>query len=392
MIIKNALRLCLTFVGLLFVASAHGESQIIVSSDIAGNKIKRSLGVGEIVPVTLYVQSDGNAPVLGMSLDLSCASEAVRIRGVAFNPVFSVVLGRAGEPTLPASHFRTVRAQAARQVDRQLGTGAPTWFARVELEVVGGTAFESALAVRARGVLLGAPAVTTTVLGTSCANNAPATGRIAIASGTNNTAAAGAESAVLSDSVASHEPDWTEEQSSVAFEVRPPGGGKPVTTPAPYTTYELWYETPCQRVNELVLTVGAASPGAGLTDARPASDGPWAGVEAFAFATAGSDGGSVAGRDGMAVPATHWVDGFWFDGKGYGGPQGHLCNFTTGSPGKLRFELFMDWTDPGTRQCVWMRSVADYVVDGAPTPGTGVASETVDGSGTAGGDTPVGGN
>ena len=60
------------------------------------------------------------------------------------------------------------------------------------------------------------------------------------------------------------------------------------------------------------------------------------------------------------------VDDFWQDPDHEAAGAGHLCNFTTGAPGELTLDLFMDWLDPAAHHAVWSRAAASFVVQ-APT-------------------------
>ena len=124
----------ITSVALILPPVAAGQ-RVAVTSDIAGNAIEGSFEVGDVVPVTFSINSDGEPAILGVRFQLWCRDDAVSIRSISFNPAFSVVLGDA-EPVLPASCFRTVRVQPADDVDGMLGAnGDPVVFATVELEV-----------------------------------------------------------------------------------------------------------------------------------------------------------------------------------------------------------------------------------------------------------------
>jgi hypothetical protein len=187
--------------------------------------------------------------------------------------------------------------------------------------------------------------------------------------------ALGGESGTQSGSPApssAPEPDpWTYEEADLAFEVRPAGGGDPITAMAPNTTYELHYEADCERVNYYDLLVIAASPSQGLTAVVPPSAGDWSSADNFTFV-------DLEAAFGLLLPApgypsglyrTHVAyDNFPVDGQSYAGSEGHLCTFTTGSTGTLILELYMDWYDPEEYLSVSMFAATEFTV---VAPGAG---------------------
>ena len=332
----------ITSIALILPPVAVGQ-RVAVTSDIAGNAIERSFEVGDVVPVTFSVNSDGEPAILGVRFQLCCRDDALSIHSISFNPAFSVVLGDA-EPVLPASCFRTVRVQPADDVDRTLGAnGDPVAFATVELEVLEATDFRSALDVQARCALVGAVPAVTTVLGVESSGRGRARGKVDVANRRPT-------------------PSWTEQQAPLTFEVQPVGGGAAVTVLAPNTTYELHYQAGYGHLNCYLLMAVTTSSDQGLSGAAPPAGGGWSPPEDFGFSDVEAELGHLLewGPEGDFL--THMVYDLWQGTNRHAGPRDHLCNFTTQSAGELTLDLFMYWYDRTEHHCVWMRSEAEFLV------------------------------
>ncbi|MFH0981560.1 MAG: right-handed parallel beta-helix repeat-containing protein [Planctomycetota bacterium] len=171
----------------------------------------------------------------------------------------------------------------------------------------------------------------------------------------------GAPEAPASDS-------WSDEAAALTFEVRPLGGGAPLTVLAPHTIYELHYQSSCTEMNSYVLFAVATSREQGLAKAAPPPAGAWSSTGHFEFF-------DVEGLSGQPVPAYGYPEGYWRthlahdylgpDTDRYAGGQGHLCNFTTASTGELNLDLYMEWSDPDTLELVTMRAQAAFAVEDA---------------------------
>ena len=155
---------------------------------------------------------------------------------------------------------------------------------------------------------------------------------------------------------------WTQQQTSLAFEVQPVGGGAAVTVLAPNTTYELHYQAGYGHLNCYMLTAVATSSDQGLSGAAPPAGGDWSPPENFGFSDVEAELGHLLEWGPAGDFATHIVYDFWHGTNRHAGPQDHLCNFTTQSAGELTLDLFMDWFDPAAHHCVWMRSEAEFLV------------------------------
>lgn len=326
---------------------AHGQGPVAITSDAVNSEVADTFTAGEVVPITLFVKGAQDSPIVGVSLELACGTDAVRIQDVTFNPAFGLALGEVESSSLPGSTYRGVRVQSPVELDQDLGAGDASWLARVDVEIMNSNAFESFLSVKAHAVELGARRGRTSVLGRAPQPASRADGRIVI----RNTSAAPAE-------------QWTEAESSVAMEVRPLGGGEPVTVLSPNSTYELHYRTPSDKVNGFLLSVSGAV-GTGLDSAVAAPSGPWANPERFEHLDTEAAEGLRETWDSEGSYLLDLVGGFWTTQEDFAASQGHLCNFTSSETGSLRFDLFMDWTDPESHEFVWMRAQADYTVQEA---------------------------
>lgn len=342
-----------------FVAHARGLSPIAVTADIEGDQIESNFATGDIVPLTLLIEG-GDAGVLGVSLELRCASEAIRLRSVTLNPALSDTLGRAAEMVLPGCCYRTVRVQPPMQVDRAFAKGVAVWLARLEIEVLQSASFETALEVRAHGALSDAIKSATTVFGTLTPSERATVGRITI----RNTAPSDAMAVAGLDgaNAAVNNSQWKEDESTLTFEIQPAGGGTPVAQLAPHTSYELHYFAGTKQVNSALVCVAAPSIHGGLANAAAPPSGAWATPESFEYLPRASEMASMPwGPDGFLL--TDVLSSFWQTVEGSAGPDGHLCDFTTGAAGPLHFDVIMDWIETTTNHTVSMQAAADYSVE-----------------------------
>jgi len=129
---------------------------------------------------------------------------------------------------------------------------------------------------------------------------------------------------------------WSTKTSSAVLELRPVGGGEPLNTLRPHTTYELHYAEAAEPVEWYTLFAMATSDDQGIGVAKPAEDGPWADTGVFAYSELVEDGGD--GDSGAYVA----YDGVFDDTSGsvpLGGTTGHLCTITTECVGELSLHL-----------------------------------------------------
>ena len=331
----------------ILCAAAEASQTVTVTTDVEDQAFEQVFEAGDTVSVSIYVSSEGEAAIFGVDFTAELITNDVRIRSVSLNPIFSRTLGQS-ETSLPAKRYHAVRVQPLRGIDGGLGTDdEPVHFATVELEVLRADHFESALQISAQCALVGAMPETTTVLGIESPGRWPPTGRIDIV----NTRPI---------------PMWTEEEATLIFEVQPLGGGDPVTVLASNTTYELHYISGHDRLNDYTLYAIAPSADQGLTIATPPASGDWSPPVHFGFYDVQTEQGHLSewGADGDLL--TDFVYDFWLNPDRYAGPQGHLCDFTTGSAGELKLDLFMSWFDLEAYHCAWMRSQAEFTVQEPP--------------------------
>lgn len=357
--------LCIASTSLAMFSTARGESAIRVTSDVPGHEVRGELPSGAIVPITLFVESSCESSVLGLNLDLSCDGQALRIHSIAFNPAFSAVLG-GGEPILPAARFRTARVQQITRIDRRLGRmGGRIWFARVDLEVLLASPFESALAVTARGALLAAADVETEIFGGESSSAGTAHGRIAIV---NTSAVLDSNEGDLPGTPDASSPICDE--AELVIEVRHITGATGLSVLAPHTSYQLHYSGGQEPINSYALFAVAASHNQGIAGAAPASSGSWSGTNVFAF---------VHLEDEFEEPFIPEVEGvgylryqlimdeIWPHIEG-ASREGHLCDFTTSDEGQLALELYMDRIDQERQSCVAMRASSWFTVQAENEP------------------------
>ena len=350
-------------VGLASALPSKGSLSADVTADVAQQGVEQVFAAGDHVLITLHVTSTNKTSIFGVDLDVTVTTPDVRIVSVTFAPAFAHSLG-AVDAALSGPRVHAVRVQPLRDLDRTLGAdGAPIPFATLELEVLNGAAFESALEISARVALIGAVPETATVLGVESTARAPRPGRIAII----NTAPSVEPEGAMPNGSNGTEPDpWTTEAASLALEVQPLGGGEPLNVLAPDTTYELHYQTGYERVAWYVLFAVATSADQGFAAVTPAASGDWSAAGDFSFVNmdAESDGPTAAPNflDGYYRQQMASAD-FWPETTEYAGAQGHLCNFTTGAAGELNLELYMSWIDEAAYHSVDMQTQATFVVE-----------------------------
>ena len=368
---KTRVLLCGWMAGLVLAVTARGENRVFVGCDVADQAVAQEFVASQVVPVTLYASRADGSPIFGVDLDVAVTTPDVRIASVTFDPAFARSLG-SGNTELPGAHYHAVRVQPLRNLDRTLGAdGAPIPFAMIELEVLNGAAFTSALEITARVALIGAVPETTTVLGVESTSRAPRPGRITII---NTAPAAETEGAMLnglnaagpSEGDTPESDPWTTETASLALEVQPLGGGEPLTVLTPDTTYELHYAAGYKRVAWYVLFAVATSADQGFAAVTAPESGDWSSAGDFSFVNmdAEPDGPTAAPNypDGTYRQQMASAD-FWPETTDYAGSQGHLCNFTTGSTGELNLELYMAWIDEAAFQSVDMQTQVTFVVE-----------------------------
>ena|GEM_PF-1909080 len=343
----------------ILCVAAEASQTVTVTTDVEDQACERVFEAEDTVSVPIYVSSEGAAAIFGVDFTAAVTTDAVRISSVSFNPVFSRTMGRS-ETALPAEHYHAVRVQPLHSIDHDLGTdGELVHFATVELEVLQAEHFEAALQISAQCALVGAVPESTTVLGVESSSRTPRSGRIDII----NTRPI---------------PVWTDEEATLTFHVRSVGGDEPVTVLAPNTTYELHYQASYDRLNDYMLSALAASADQGLAAASPPTEGDWSPPVRFDIDDVPSDAAWARNWDGEGNLLTNIVYDFWLDTDRYAGPEEHLCNFTTGSAGELKLDLFMSWFDVEAYHAAWMRSQAEFAVqeppaeddDGAPDGGS----------------------
>ncbi len=337
-------------------STAWGQGVVNITADVPDVGIERVLAAGEIIPITLWIDSDAGVPLFGVDFEVAADTDDLRIAAVAFTPDFPEGLG-GDNPDLPADRFRAVRLQQPRGLDRSLGAdGAPVPFAVIDVEVLNGGPFNSALTLGATGALVGQLSTGTTVLGNRPKDRGPTAARIPI----RNTAAA------PTPFPAPDREPWTTSTAPLTLQVRSLGGRTPLTTLEPYTTYELHYLAGSGDVTGYVLfAIGPAGEDC-LASAIPPPSGEWSNSGLFLAA-------DVEWLMGYAVPADGYPDGF---NRYYlvtdelpnesdvpAGSRGHLCDFTTGPPGTLDLHLMVWSSDFEARHLVDMQEEAQYMVD-----------------------------
>jgi hypothetical protein len=182
--------------------------------------------------------------------------------------------------------------------------------------------------------------------------------------------AVGAPLAEEAAELAEPEPDpWTYASADLSFELRPVGGGEAVTTLAPHTTYEVYYAAATEQVGFYLLITVAGSSAQGLTGAAPPVTGDWSGAGHFLFRNAAAEAGAPvpAPEYGEGWYRTHSVSDDFFPAADTAGSAGVLCTITTGEPGELALELYMDLVaDPDTFHLVMLEAQATLTVAPAP--------------------------
>jgi hypothetical protein len=300
------------------LANATIADEVRVTSDVGS--VESSFDVGDTVTIGLFVDSDGDTGVFGVDLELATASPDLRIRAIEFaEPFTETRIHR--NAMLPAHRFRAVRTQPARDADRSLGArGQEVPLATVEMEILAGSGFHSALLVGARGLFLGDVPDHTMVLGRRSERHRAGRGRFEIV----------------------NLKPGDRDPSTVSFELREAGAESPVEFPAAHQLYEVHYTTNGEELNGFALYAVARTPRCGFATARAPSHGPWADSGRFEFFDADA-------RGVEPLPAPGHPDGFLrcqvahtnlkAAGDRRAGSSGHLCTITTGDPGELILEL-----------------------------------------------------
>jgi len=172
-----------------------------------------------------------------------------------------------------------------------------------------------------------------------------------------------------SGAAAPPDPDpWTYESAALAIHVQPVGGGEAVTTLAPHTTYEVHYAAAAERVGFYLVIAVACGDAQGLTGAAPPSAGDWSGAGHFLFRNAAAEAGAPvpAQEYGDGWFRTHSVTDGFFPEPGSAGSTGLLCTITTGEPGELALELYMDWADSDVFRLVMLQAQVTLMVGSNP--------------------------
>ena len=355
----------------LLASSIAAASCVTISADSIGAASDEPLPVGDIVGLPLTIQTNSPAGICAVDLELTRATDAVRIRSVTFNQAFPVVLLE--EPDeLPASHYRTIRAQSLTTLNRHLAAnGAAISLGTVELEVLADVPVGPALTITAKAATIGRskPVTVVQVAGASSATSNTATltlGSPMSGAQQESEMPNGLNAAGPTEGDSPESDPWTTESASLALEVQPVGGGEPLTVLAPDTTYELHYTAGYERVAWYVLFAVATSADQGFIAVTPAASGDWSSAGDFGFVdmSAQPDGPAVAPNFPAGTYRQQMASAdFWPETTEYAGSQGYLCNFTTGAAGELNLELYMAWFDEAAFYSVDMQAQATYVIE-----------------------------
>jgi hypothetical protein len=155
--------------------------------------------------------------------------------------------------------------------------------------------------------------------------------------------------------------EWTYDDASLAIEIRPAGGGEPVTVLRPHTTYALHYVAGHSSVNAYTAFVTAPTAGKRLRGATAATTGDWALAGHFGFLDGTAGDAEDLLSDG---PQTQIImDDFDVSGEVHAGPTGHVCDFTTRGAGTLSLDVIATWTDMDAHLTVLMQARRDLVVE-----------------------------
>ena len=138
----------------MMAAGAAGDV-VVVTAQLDIDTPDGNLYLGDVATLTLSMAGNGRQGVCAVEVTLACPGDAIQIRSVDINPAFSLVFEES-EEVLPASSFRTVRAQPLATLDRGLAArGQEVQLATVEVEVTSAETFSSALLVNVRAVTIG---------------------------------------------------------------------------------------------------------------------------------------------------------------------------------------------------------------------------------------------
>lgn len=323
---------------------------VALSSDVESGAISQDFNGGDIVSISLFLEQDSDAALFGAELVVEVASSDLLVRSVAFSRSLSEALGD-DSAVLPGRRFTATRTQQLRAINRSLGTnGAPIHFATVELEVVDGQGFESALIVKARGALVGRLPESTTVLGNPSRGNGWGEGRIEIV----NTRPPDPSLGTPMQPQSVDRTPWTVQQTAASLQVRPVSGLLPVTVLAPNTAYEIHYAAGASANGfDLVITADSAESG---PEVDPAGTESWDGLSIMDLSSADAAEGT---------PVRQAISGDLLDATGNSerGSGNLLCNFTTGAAGSVTFDLRLYDIAPAQRLTVEMPATAEFTVE-----------------------------
>ena len=262
--------------------------QIQVSTHVTDGRVAGPFSTGEVVPVTLSI-SGGESALLGVEMDFSCPGDEVRIAGVEVNPALGMALD-ASATEFPASRCRLMRVQPPLAIDESFGVGdGPVWLARIQLEV-GSTEFASAefrYCVRCISSPPGA-ATTTPAAGQGEALTSEHLGKVELV----NRSAVDMET----DENGVLLPPWSLQTGELIVQVRPAGGGLPVTELTPGIAYTVCSGGPLGRAEDYAAYFASADPQIGVASASAPTAGPWASAE-VTLADMSAAPGSPAGSD-----------------------------------------------------------------------------------------------
>jgi hypothetical protein len=377
-----------------FQTCAFADHTVSFTANVADRSVEAAYEMGDVVPVTFYIYSQGTAGIVGMEFELAALSDDVLIHDITFAPAFSEVMGRP-EPVFPVSRFKTVRVQALADFDPILGAqGAPVPFATVELEMLTDRSIPSALSITARGTLTDGAAERTTVIDPATTQYDGRAGRNTLGVINLGEAAAGGElggtgalggaGAVDGGGLLGGGAGAFGEMTSLAaphgqiadvsLELREVGGEAVVGALVSGREYEVHYHTEVPQVNDYGLYVMTAPGGQGISVATQTADGPWAATEYFSFQDASAEPIELAAV--LYYPAGYVNTQFiWSmfppaaEGEGggadavTGGPAGHLCNIIPAAPGDIILTLSMAWFGDATPELVTMESRAAFTVE-----------------------------
>jgi hypothetical protein len=252
------------------------------------------------------------------------------------------------EPLEPVQRFHVLRIQPTDAINHVLGAnGQPIRFATLYVEVTRDVAFTSALRIRAHGSLVGQPGRRTIVFGDEASRGF---GRI-----------------TFRGLPGPQPPPYTTVDAPALLALTPVGGGAPVFTLAPHTSYEVRYLAGHPLVHGFVLfSISQGAPDQSIEAAVAPPWGSWSEPEDFSFI-------SLPATGAPPVPAFGYPEGYFRyalvsadlgSQDTHAGPHGHLCTITTQAPGQLHLHLFMWYRNEGLRIMVSMEARGEFTVAG----------------------------